>query len=120
MAMHEVVDRRQHGEADLLHPGLRRAQQHQESRQQDNGQREGDDHAEASDGSQLGHAEVAGRKEGEEAHADGRSRQGQRLADGRAGRHERCLEARPDEPLGEGAHAELDAEVDARARRTAG
>ena len=77
-------------------------------------EREGDDHAEAGDGAELGHAEIAGRQEGEEARADGRGRQRQRPCRWRVPvADERRLEARPDEPLGEAAHAELDAEVDA-------
>ena len=47
--------------------------------------REGDDHAEAGNGPELGHADVAGRQEGEEARADGGGGQRQRPADAAAG-----------------------------------
>ena len=114
MAVDEGVDWAQHREAHFRQAALRGAQHGQQGRQQHDGEDEGDAHAEAGHGSELGHAQVAGRQKGEEARADGGGRQGQRLADRRTRRDQRRFEVRPDAPLGQAAHAELDAEIDAQ------
>ena len=114
MAVHEGIDWPQHGEAHFRQAALRRAQHGQQGRQQHDGEDEGDAHAEAGDGSELRDAQVAGRQEGEKARADGGGREGQRLADRGTRRDQRRLEVRPDGPLGQAAHAELDAEIDAQ------
>ena len=73
------------------------------------------DHAEAGNGSEFGHADIAGRKEGEEARTDRRCRQRQRPSDAGARLGECRLAAGLDQPLGEGTDAELNAEIDAKA-----
>ena len=119
MPGHETLDRRQHGEADLRHPRRREPQQDQERRQEHDGETERDDHAEAGNGSEFGHADIAGRKEGEEARADRRCRQRQRPSDAGARLGQCRLAAGLDQPLGQGTDAELNAEIDAEARRKA-
>ena len=70
--MHEAVDRREHGEADLRHLRRREPQQDQQRREEHDAEDERHDHAEPGNGAELGHADVVGWKEGEEAGADRR------------------------------------------------
>ena len=115
MPSHEAIDGRQHGESDLRLARRRKSQQDQERRQQHEAERERHDHAEAGNGSELGHADIAGRQESEEARADRRRRQRQRPSDAGARLGECRRAVGLDQPLGQRADAELNAEIDAKA-----
>ncbi len=115
MPVHEAIDWCKHGEADLRHPRRREPQQDQQRRQENDTETKRNDHADAGNGAELRHADIAGWQEGEEACTDRGCRQRQRSADARPRLDERRLARGMDESLSERTDAQLNAEIDTEA-----
>ncbi len=115
MPVHEAIDGRKHGEADLRHPRRREPQQDQQRRQEHDAETKRHDHAEAGNDAEFRHADIAGWQEGEETSADRGCRQRQRSADAGSRLDERRLACGMDESLGKRTDAQLNAEIDTEA-----
>ncbi|VWC29650.1 hypothetical protein BLA15945_06369 [Burkholderia lata] len=114
MAIEVVVDRREPREARRLRFARRREQAQQRGQQRERGE-QCDEHPDARDQAQLGHAAIGGRDEREEARRDGRGGQRERHAHRVRGADQRVIDARIAEALLAVLHAVLDREVDAEA-----
>src|SRR5262249_49950884 len=114
IAFQKAIDRRQRRVTELF--GLaRRLEYAQKRRQQRDTGRKGDQHAEAGDQPELGHAFVNGGQKGQEAGGGRQRRQRQGRAGASAGLQQRFTQIVGHMALGAVAHAELDAEIDAEA-----
>ncbi|ERJ36091.1 hypothetical protein L810_0967 [Burkholderia sp. AU4i] len=114
MAIKVVVDRREPREARRLRFARRREQAQQRRQQRDRGQ-QCDEHPDARDQAEFGHAAIGGGNEREEARRDGRGGQRERHAHRVRGADQRVIDARIAEALLAVFHAVLDREVDAEA-----
>ncbi|VWB62437.1 hypothetical protein BLA6860_02904 [Burkholderia lata] len=114
MAIEVIVDRREPREARRLRFARRREQAQQRGQQRERGEQR-DEHPDARDQAELGHAAIGGGDEREEARRDGRGGQRERHAHRVRGTDQRVIDARVAETFLAVLHAVLDREVDAQA-----
>ena len=114
MPFQETVDRRQHRVTELVRLARRLEPAQQSGQQRDAGE-ERDQHADAGNEAELGHALVIRRHERQEARRGGERRERQRRAGAAARIQQRLVQVVDLVPLGAIADAELQSEIDAEA-----